>query len=131
MKLVLFISIIVVCAFALAWLLTKTRQSQNPASLRKQQKKKLRTDLLATPADYTLVRQAEMWQTKKLRAYDHDNGATPYAPKTSLKGPRHVDGFSRRDRHDVFVGTAHVVDDDHVEKRPISTLKHREDKTAG
>jgi len=131
MKLILFLCIITACAFVLARLATKTRQPQNPMSLRRQQAKTSRTNLLATPADYTLVRQAEVWQTKKRRAYEHNDGAAPFAPKTSLKGPRHVDGFSRRDRHDVFVGTAHIMDNDHVEKPELGTFKHREGKAAG
>ena len=51
-----------------------------------------------------------------------------FVPKSVSAGEPEYDGFSRRDRHHVVVGTAHIKKEDHIDE----VAEHRkENKAAG
>ena len=53
-----------------------------------------------------------------------------FVPKSVSAGEPEYDGFSRRDRHHVVVGTAHIKKEDHVDGPIMTPVPYKKGQAA-
>ena len=75
-----------------------------------------RTKMLTTPSDYLLANRDHVWQKKRQIAAEDVIITNRFALRSEAGREPEYDGFSRRDRHHVVVGTAHIKKESHVEE---------------
>jgi hypothetical protein len=127
MEIAAFLSIVLICVLLGLWLAHRKPRKPTAAEL----KKKLdayndRADKLSTPPSYLLSRPDHLWQK---RQQDVEPDVTPtnrFAPKSRSSGVPEYDGYSRRDRQHVVVGTAHIKKDRDADDAPLADSKPRE-----
>jgi hypothetical protein len=90
--------------------------------------KKQQADLLSTPSSYLLSNSGEVWRQKRQKAAEDVIVTNRFVPKSVSAGEPEYDGFSRRDRHHVVVGTAHIKKEDHIDE---VAARRKENKAAG
>lgn len=133
MEIIYFIMFVAACAVLLMWAAGKSgKKRKNQAktqALRAQARgKKQQADLLSTPSSYLLSNRGEVWRQKREKAVEDVIATNRFVPKSVSAGEPEYDGFSRRDRHHVVVGTAHIKKEDHIDE----PAEHRkENKAAG
>ena len=123
MEIIYFIVFVVVCAGFVMWATSKSRKQTELALKRQARAKKVRAELLETPAEYTLARPDQLWFTRKSKA---ELGVTPtnlFAPRSVASDPEY-DGYSRRDRHHVKDNNAHIKQDTAVEEPRMSSIHY-------
>lgn len=130
MELVIFISVVSLCAIALVWLTTRPGKSRKQDHQSKKQTKEARANLLATPSEYLLSKPGEVWRTKREQSVATSRGAEHSATSAFSAEPGY-DGYSRRDRHDFIVGTAQIRKKDLDEDVAVTPVEYKEDKAAG
>jgi len=107
----------------------KRREQANTQALRaKARGKNQQADLLSTPSSYLLSNSGEVWRQKRQKAAEDVIVTNRFVPKSVSAGEPEYDGFSRRDRHHVVVGTAHIKKEDHIEE---PAAHRKENKAAG
>lgn len=134
MEIIYFIVFVAACAALLLWASSKsgknrsrraeTRESRTRARVKKQQ-----ADLLSTPSSYLLANRGEVWRQKRQKAVEDVIVTNRFVPKSVSAGEPEYDGFSRRDRHHVVVGTAHIKKEAHIDEPASSGRK--QNKSAG
>ena len=131
MEALFFVAIVFALAVLIAWLvLSPKRKSISTRRLEKLKAKQINTDRLTTPSDYLLARKDEMWR-KKREAPPQDVIATNrFAPKSVSRGQAEYDGYSRRDRAHVVVGTAYIKKEDRVDE-PVTQPAERKEGQSG
>jgi hypothetical protein len=131
MQLVYFLLFIGVCSGAVYW---ATRKSRKQNALDRQQRRdkaaKTRAELLTTPPDYLLSHPKAVWSTKRRRGTEDVIATNRFTPKSESSGGPEYDGYSRRDRHHVVVGTAYIKEEDHIEEPATTTAAARKHKGA-
>lgn len=123
MEIIYFIVFVVVCACLVMWATSKSKKETELALQRQARAKKVRAELLETPAEYTLARPDQLWFTRKSKA---ELGVTPtnlFAPRSVASDPEY-DGYSRRDRHHVKDSNAQVKKDTAVEEPRMSSIHY-------
>jgi hypothetical protein len=133
MEIIYFIVFVAACAVLLMWVAGKSgksrkKQAKDRASRAQAQGKKQQADRLSTPSSYLLSNSGEVWRRKRQKAAEDVIVTNRFVPKSVSAGEPEYDGFSRRDRHHVVVGTAHIKKEDHIDE-PASA--HKENKAAG
>jgi hypothetical protein len=132
METLFFIAIVFAFAVLIAWLLLSPKKKS--ITKRRQEKlaaKRIHTDRLTTPSDYLLARKDEMWR-KKREAPPQDIIATNrFAPKSVSRGQAEYDGYSRRDRAHVVVGTAYIKKEDHLSEPVMKPIERKEGQSGG
>lgn len=127
-----FIAIVFALAVLLAWLVLSPKKKS--ISTRRQERlraKQFHTDRLTTPSDYLLARKDEMWR-KKREAPPQDIIATNrFAPKSVSLGQAEYDGYSRRDRAHVVVGTAYIKKEDRLSQPVTKPVERKEGQSGG
>lgn len=113
-----FIVFVIACTVALGWFIARqgrAKKSAGRARLR-QKAKKANADLLATPSSYVLSRNEEVWQSKRAKERDDVIVTNRFAPRSESGGQPEYDGYSRRDRSHIVVGTAYIKKEDHIDE---------------
>jgi hypothetical protein len=124
MEIVYFIAFIVVCAFLVIWGTGKSKKETELAQQRKAKAKKSRSDLLATPADYTLSRPDQLWFTRKHASTLGVTRTNEFVPRSQASEPEY-DGYSRRDRHHVLDPHAAIKKEGRVEEPRMSSIEYK------
>lgn len=122
MNILIFLGFIAVCAIVLIW--ASNRRSARELELaqkRKAKAKRVNTDLLRTPADYTLSRPDQSWRTRRHEPTTGVVATNAFAPRSEAPAPEY-DGFSRRDRHHVRDRNARIKKESHVEEPGMRTV---------
>jgi hypothetical protein len=132
METIYFIAVVLALGILISWLvLSPRKKTLSTRRLEKERAKQARTDQLTTPSDYLLARKDEMWR-KKRQAVPHDVIATNrFAPRSSSAGHPEYDGYSRRDRSHVVVGTAYIKKEDHVDEPVVKPGQRKEGQSNG
>jgi len=135
MEIIYFIMFVAACAVLLMWAAGKSgRQRKQQAKTRglreKARGKQQQADLLSTPSNYLLANRGEVWRQKRQKAAEDVIVTNRFVPKSVSAGEPEYDGFSRRDRHHVVVGTAHIKKEDHIEEAATARRKDS-NKAAG
>jgi len=133
MEIVYFIMFVAACAVVLMWAAGKSgkkrkEQAKTQTLRAKAPGKKPQADLLNTPSSYLLSNSGDVWRQKRQKAAEDVIVTNRFVPKSVSAGEPEYDGFSRRDRHHVVVGTAHIKKEDHIDE-PAAHSK--ENKAAG
>lgn len=125
MEIVLFVSIVVVLAVSIIWFFLRPRNTTNAAGRQNNSRAQTTpTDRLATPSDYALAHRDHMLLRKRQEAAEDIIATNRFVPRSQSHGQPEYDGYSRRDRNHVVVGTAHIKKEDHVvEPAAASTAK--------
>jgi hypothetical protein len=132
MEAIYFIAVVSALGIGLAWfLLTPRKKTLSTRRLQKQHEKKARTDLLTTPSDYLLARQDQMWHKKRQAQPEDLIPTNRFAPKSVSGGVPEYDGYSRRDRSHVVVGTAYIKKEERVEEPLTKPAEPREGQSGG
>jgi len=134
METIYFIMFVAVCAALLVWASSKggrnrSRSAKTRESGKRTRVKKQQADLLSTPSSYLLANRGEVWRQRREKAVEDVIATNRYVPKSISAGEPEYDGFSRRDRHHVVVGTAHIKKEDHIDEPASSGRK--QNKAAG
>jgi len=133
MEIIYFVLFVAACAVVLMWAAGRSgrkskSQRRAEASKARSQTRKQQTDLLSTPSSYLLSNRGEVWRQKRQKAAEDVIVTNRFVPKSVSAGEPEYDGFSRRDRHHVVVGTAHIKKEDHIEE---PAAHRKENKAAG
>lgn len=121
-----FIAFIVACVLVVAWMTDKSKKRNAAlAAKRKFKVRNQRTDKLATPSDYLLTNRDHVWQRKRATAAEDVIVTNRFVPRSQSMGEAEYDGFSRRDRHHVVVGTAHIKKEDHIEEPSKTAVENK------
>jgi len=133
MEIIYFVLFVAACAVVLMWAAGRSgkknkSQRRAEASKARSQTRKQQTDLLSTPSSYLLSNSGEVWRQKRQKAAEDVIVTNRFVPKSVSAGEPEYDGFSRRDRHHVVVGTAHIKKEDHIEE---PAAHRKENKAAG
>jgi hypothetical protein len=136
MEIIYFIMFVAACALLLVWATGKSgrkrKQQAKTAALREQSRlKQQKADLLTTPSNYLLANRGEVWAKKRQKGADDVIVTNRFVPKSVSAGEPEYDGFSRRDRHHVVVGTAHIKKEDHVEEAAKPAAGQQKGSAAG
>jgi hypothetical protein len=133
MEIVYFIMFVAACAMLLLWATRKSgRRRKDHALLREQARlKKQQADLLSTPSSYLLANRSEVWAKKRQNGAEDVIVTNRFVPKSVSAGEPEYDGFSRRDRHHVVVGTAYIKKEDHVDEAVKPAAGHKEGSASG
>jgi len=134
MEIIYFIIFVVACAILLMWAAGKSgskrkQQAKNRAIRDTARGKQKQADLLSTPSSYLLANRDEVWRQKRQKAAEDVIVTNRFVPKSVSAGEPEYDGFSRRDRHHVVVGTAHIKKEDHVDE--VAAARREDSKAAG
>ena len=118
METTFFIVFVIACTVALGWFIARQgKQKRTAGRTRLNQKtKKAKADLLATPSSYLLSRSDEVWQSKRAKDRDDVIATNRFAPRSETSGQPEYDGYSRRDRSHIVVGTAYIKKEDHIDE---------------
>ena len=131
MEIVFFIVFVLVCALGLMWAAGRSKKEDpNVALKRKAKAKENRADLLTTPSNYLLSNRGDVWQKKRQNAAEDVIVTNRFVPKSVSAGEPEYDGFSRRDRHHVVVGTAHIKKEDHVDEPAMTSIDYDKGQAA-
>ena len=121
-----FIAFVVACVLVLAWMTDKSKkQNAKLAAKRKTKAKTQHTERLSTPSDYLLSNRDHVWQKKRTTAAEDVIVTNRFVPRSQSKGEAEYDGFSRRDRHHVVVGTAYIKKEDHIDEPSKTAVEKR------
>lgn len=133
MEIIYFISFIVACSFLLMWATGKSKKRKNTKQglKRKPRVNKEQSDRLTAPSNYLLANRDDLWQKRREHAADDVIATNRFVPKSVSAGETEYDGFSRRDRHHVVVGTAHIKKEDHIDEPAIKSSDYEKGKAAG
>ncbi len=122
-----FIAFVVACVLVVAWMADKSKkQNARLAAKQKTKAKTQRTELLTTPSDYLLANRDHVWQKKRTTAAEDVIITNRFTPRSQSRGEPEYDGFSRRDRHHVVVGTAYIKKEDHIEEPSMTAVEYKE-----
>jgi hypothetical protein len=116
METLLFIASVTVLAIVSTWLVLKPRKKASSKHHQRRQARKALADQLTTPADYTLARRDHLLHRKRQAAREDVIATNQFSPRSVSGGRTEYDGYSRRDRSHVVVGTAYIKKEEHVEK---------------
>lgn len=131
METLYFIAIVFALAVVGAWLvLSPKKKSISMRSQERLKAKQFHTDRLTTPSDYLLARKDEMWRKKREAAPEDVIATNRFAPKSVSGGQPEYDGYSRRDRGHVVVGTAHIKKEDRAHQ-PVTKPVERKEGQSG
>jgi hypothetical protein len=128
MEIVIFVTIVIVLAVGISWLFLRPPKAKSRRSP-SQQKQDL-TDRLSTPADYLLASRDHMLHRRRNMPPEDIIATNRFAPRSQTQGQPEYDGYSRRDRSHVIVGTAHIKKEDSVQK-PVATAPKAKTGQAG
>jgi hypothetical protein len=127
METVYFIAIVFALAVLIAWLaLSPKKKSISGRTQEKLTARRVYTDRLTTPPDYLLARKHEIWRKKREAAPQDVIATNHFAPKSVSGGQPEYDGYSRRDRAHVVVGTAYIKKEDHVDEPVMKPANPKE-----
>jgi len=132
METIYFIAIVFALGVLVTWLvLSPRKKALSMRKLEKQRTRQARTDQLTTPSDYLLARRDELWRKKRQAAPQDVIATNRFAPRSSSAGHPEYDGYSRRDRSHVVVGTAYIKKEDHVDEPVIKPAQRKEGQGNG
>lgn len=127
MEFAAFLSIILICVVAGLWLAHRKPRKPTAAELQKKlDAYKERADKLSTPPSYLLSRPDHLWQKRQQDADPDVTVTNRFAPRSRSSGVPEYDGYSRRDRQHVVVGTAYIKKDQDADDAPVEDSKSRE-----
>jgi FtsZ-interacting cell division protein ZipA len=130
MNILIFLGFIAVCAIVLMWANSRrTARELEMARKKKAKAKRTNTDLLKTPADYTLSRPDQPWHARQHQPTTGVVATNAFAPKSEAPAPEY-DGFSRRDRHHVRDRNARIKKESHAEEPRMRTVGPSGGRTA-
>ena len=117
MEIAAFVAIVLICILGSLWLAHRKPRKPTAAELQKKlDAYKDRADKLSTPPSYLLSRPDHLWQRRRQDVDPDVTVTNRFAPKSRSSGVPEYDGYSRRDRQHVVVGTAYIkkeqADDD-------------------
>ena len=133
MEVLYFIAFVSLCAVIVIAATSSSKKKQKD-QVRQQQKVKARkaqTELLSTPANYLLSRPEDVWRSKRIKHVEDVSVTNRFVPRSKSAGEPEYDGYSRRDRHHVIVGTAHIKEADKVAEPSMSEVEYKQGKSAG
>jgi hypothetical protein len=126
MEIFYFIAFVVACVLLVAWMTDKSKkQNAKLAAKRKTKAKTQQTERLSTPSDYLLSNRDHVWQKKRAMRAEDVIVTNRFAPRSQSKGEPEYDGFSRRDRHHVVVGTAYIKKEDHIDDLSKTAVENK------
>jgi hypothetical protein len=129
MEVIYFVAFVAMCAVILLAVGRASRKKHAElARKQKEELKKAHFDKLSTPSNYLLARSHDIWHSKRNKAAEDVIVTNRYAPRSQSAGEAEYDGYSRRDRHHVFVGSAHIKEADHVAEPRMSEIEYKESK---
>jgi len=131
MEIVYFISFVVLCALILKWAFGRSAKKAELAQKRNKLRRKQQSELLSTPTSYVLSRGDEVWRKKREKGAEDVIVTNRFVPKSTSAGEPEYDGYSRRDRHHVVVGTAYIKDEDHIEEAGAAERQQKRGPAAG
>jgi hypothetical protein len=127
MEIVIFVSIVVLLAAVIAWMLLRHRKSNSANRWpRNSQGNKTPADRLTTPADYMLASRDRMLHRRRNTPPEDIIATNRFEPLSKSQGQTEYDGYSRRDRNHVVVGTAHIKKEDHVPEPAAASPEKKE-----
>ena len=127
---IIFILFVIAGTAVVAWQIDNHGKKKKAAARKnKSRAQGVRNDRLFTPADNVLAHGDEVWARKRARAREDVIATNRFAPRSSTHGELEYDGYSRRDRGHVVVGSAHIKKEDHVDPRPVTPAKRQEGQT--
>ena len=132
METLYFIAIVFALAVVSAWLVLSPKKKS--ISMRRQERlkaKQFHTDRLTTPSDYLLARKDEIWRKKREGAPEDVIATNRFAPKSVSGGQPEYDGYSRRDRAHVVVGTAYIKKEDRLSQPVTKPVERKEGQSGG
>jgi len=131
MEIVYFISFVVLCALILKWAFGRSAKKAELAQKRTRVRHQRQSELLSTPTNYVLSRGDEVWRKKLEKGAEDVIVTNRYVPKSTSAGEAEYDGYSRRDRHHVVVGTAYIKDEDHIEETAAAARQQKRGPVTG
>jgi len=131
MEIVYFISFVVLCALILKWAFGRSAKKAEQTRKQNRVRQKRQSELLSTPTNYVLSRGDEVWRKKREMGADDVIVTNRFVPKSTSAGDPEYDGYSRRDRHHVVVGTAYIKDEDHIEETATTARPQKQGPAAG
>ena len=121
-----FIAFVVACVLVLAWMTDKSKKrNARQAAKRKSRVKTQRTEPLATPSDYLLANRENIWQKRRTMVAEDVIVTNRFTPRSESRGESEYDGFSRRDRHHVVVGTAYIKKEGRIDEPSNADVEKR------
>jgi hypothetical protein len=125
---IIFILFVIAATAVVAWQIDHHgKKKKKTAALKsKPRSKPVANDRLFTPADNVLAHREEVWARKRARAQEDVIATNRFAPRSSTHGELEYDGYSRRDRAHVVVGSAHIKKEDHVDEWLVTSAKRQE-----
>jgi hypothetical protein len=132
MEIVYFIIFIAACVGLVMWATGKSGSKKKADKALKSKAKvtQNQSELLTTPANYLLANRGQLWENKRKHAAEDVIVTNRFVPKSVSAGEPEYDGFSRRDRHHVVVGTAHIKKEDHIDQPTMTSIPHKKDRAA-
>lgn len=132
MEVLYFIAFVSVCAVIVVAAVrpSKKKQKEQVRQQHKLRSKKAQTELLSTPANYTLSRTDQVWRSKRRKHVEDVTVTNRFVPRSKSAGEPEYDGYSRRDRHHVIVGTAHIKEADQAAEPSMSEVEYKQGKSA-
>jgi len=131
MEIVYFISFVVLCALILRWAFSRSAKNAEKARKRNRVRQKRQAELLSTPTNYVLSRGDEVWRKKREKGAEDVIVTNRFAPKSETAGEPEYDGYSRRDRHHVVVGTAYIKDENHIDEAATAGRQQKRGPAVG
>ena len=130
MEIVYFVTFVLVCAFLVAWSLGRSRKKREAAEKLKARTRNKQSNLLETPANYTLSRPNQPWHTRRNPASSGVVRTNAFVARSLGQDPEY-DGYSRRDRHHVHDRSAKIKADSHLEEPRMSSIEYKESQAGG
>lgn len=124
--------IFVLCVIAgtaiVAWQIDHHGKKKKKAAALKSKlrSKSVANERLFTPADNVLAHSETVWARKRARAQEDVIATNRFVPRSSSHGEVEYDGYSRRDRSHVVVGSAHIKKEDHVDEWLVKPAQRKE-----
>lgn len=125
MEIFYFIAFVVAGVLVVAWMADKSKKRNAKVAAKKNARVPTqRAERLTTPSDYLLANRDNVWQKKRHSAAEDVIVTNRFVPRSKSRGEAEYDGFSRRDRHHVVVGTAYIKKEDHIDERSKTEVAH-------
>ena len=122
-----FILFVIAATAFVAWQIDRHgKKKKKTAALKNKARSNLASDRLFTPADNTLAHSETVWARKRARAREDVIATNRFAPRSSTHGEVEYDGYSRRDRSHIVVGSAHIKKEDHVDDWLVKPAQRKE-----
>jgi hypothetical protein len=123
-----FILFVTAATAFVAWQIDRhgKKKKKSAALKNKARAKSVANDRLFTPADNTLAHSETVWARKRARAREDVIATNRFAPRSSTHGEVEYDGYSRRDRSHIVVGSAHIKKEDHVDDWLVKPAQRKE-----